>query len=822
MSITRRDFLKWTGAAGLATLLPPILDRDMKAFAAIPPGEGYFLPTESRYTMCTTCDGNCGLIMRLVDGVVREINGNPADTLGSMGKNCVKSQSAIRNIYDPDILKYPMKRTNPNKGIDEDPGFVQITWDEALTLIANAMTDAKVSVGAKSIVCLERPAEMGRYLLDPLGTPNQICHVDTCYLDQEVAWYTTFKKIKSRTFEMEKSTYILSFGYDLPAKSKIPQLNSFLKAWDNGAKVVVFDPRLSVTANMANEWFAIKPGTDLAVVLAMIYVVINEDLYDAAYVADHCYGFTDLETHVNTEGYTPEWAAGISGIPADDIRRIAREFAAAEHPIIPTYKRDPAGPVYANSLQLNRAIITLNALVGAYESEGGYWWPRTPATPPDLRGFGGTTSTFPPLETQVRVDGQHLFPCANTMFGTSGGQGYKSKGVFAHLADGLRRARLGLQFPANPDHPEPQYHVPQDSYPVKVIFSGHYNVLSFPAPDKPGMTDLIEELCATKDGEGKDYKIFIAATDNVLSCMCWLADVVLPTTWFPHDQNTFGTTDQHEVRARFFLRDGVPALYEKKGVGGVYKGLFDKLRAAGYWPEDPVTHVVPNYAVDTGALNKERMRQFGVAKGLIDPLTGTWQDMVNWLKAHNGIWIDPTPPSPQLNLGTDSHKIELYSQKLEHTNHEPLPTWHEKIAEPAADDEFYLVTNHNPYQRMNKNSNDPLIMDLQPENYLYIHPDVASRFGVVTGDYVRVKNPIVNKELVIRVKVIKGIRPDTVMTEHGYGHFSKGLTVAYGKGVYDGHLEPDRNVEDSLTRYAYNPGMGSAIGDAVVKILGKA
>ena len=792
MSITRRDFLKWTGAAGLSTLLPPILDRDMKAFAALPPGEGYFLPTESRYTMCTTCDGNCGQIMRLVDGVVREINGNPADVLGGQGKVCVKGQSAIRNIYDPDILKYPMQRTNPNKGIDEDPGFVQISWDAAYTLIANAMKAAKDAHGAKSIVCLERPNEMGRYLVDPLGTPNQICHVDTCYLDQDVAWYVTFKKSKSRTFEMEKATYILSFGYDLPGKSKMPQLRSFLTAWDNGAKVVVFDPRLSVTANMANEWFQIKPGTDLAVVLAMIYVLINEDLYNATYVTNYCYGFTELETHVNSEGYTPEWAEGISGIPADTIRRIAREFAAAEHPLIPTYKRDPAGPVYANSLQLNRAIITLNALVGAYESEGGYWWPRTPAAPPALKGFGGTTATFPPIDGQIRVDGQHMFPCANTMFGTSGGPGYKSKGSFAHLADGLERARTGANYPD--DTP---------SYPVKVIFSGHYNVHAFPDKDH-----LIEELC--------NPDIFIAATDNVLSNLCWLSDVVLPTTWFPHDKDTFGTTDQHEIQGRLFLRDGITAPYQKKGVGGVYKGLFDKLRAVGYWA-DPSA----NYGVDTGALNKERMRQFGVAKGLIDPVTGTWQDMVNWLKAHNGIWQSNVPPSPQLSLGTPSGKIELYSSKLEHEGHEPLPTWHPKLTERSSSDEFYLVTNHNPYHRMNKNSNDPLIMDLQPENFLYIHPDVASFFDVTTGDYVNVQGRT-GITLKMRVKVIKGIRPDTVMTEHGYGDFSRGLSVAYGKGVYDGDLMPDRTLTDSLTRYTYNPGMASALGDTVVKILGKA
>jgi len=112
-------------------------------------------------------------------------------------------------------------------------------------------------------------------------------------------------------------------------------------------------------------------------------------------------------------------------------------------------------------------------------------------------------------------------------------------------------------------------------------------------------------------------------------------------------------------------------------------------------------------------------------------------------------------------------------------------------------------------------------MDLQPENFLHIHPDTAEIFGVKTGDYVWVEGST-GLRLKMRVKVIKGIRPDTVMTEHGYGHFSKGMSVAYGKGTYDGDLMPDRTLTDSLTRYTYNPGMASAIVDAVVKILGKA
>jgi anaerobic selenocysteine-containing dehydrogenase len=102
-----------------------------------------------------------------------------------------------------------------------------------------------------------------------------------------------------------------------------------------------------------------------------------------------------------------------------------------------------------------------------------------------------------------------------------------------------------------------------------------------------------------------------------------------------------------------------------------------------------------------------------------------------------------------------------------------------------------------------------------------LHPDAAAQFGVVTGDYVRVKNPVIDKAVVIKVKVTKGIRPDTMMTEHGFGVLSKNLSVACGKGSFDGDLMPDRQLEDSLTRYEYNPSMASAIIDTIVKVLEK-
>ena len=797
MSITRRDFLKWTGVAGLSTLLPPILDRDMKAFAALPPGEGYFLPTESKFSMCNTCDGNCGAIFRLVDGVVKEINGNPADIDGGRGSVCVKSQSAMRNLYDPDLLKWPLKRTNTNKGIDEDPGFVRITWEEANTLIANKMSDAISTVGRKSIVVLARPVEQDRHFVKAIGTPNQLCHVDTCYLTNDVNATATFGTSASRTLATEDSTYILCFGYDMPGKSKMPQLKSFLQAWDNGAKVVVFDPRLSVTANMADEWFAIKPGTDLSVVLAMIHVVINENLYDSTFVNAYCYGFSDLVTHVNTQGYTPEWAAGISGIPADEIRRIAREFAASERPFIPLYKRDAAGPNYANSDGLVRAIYILNSLVGSIERPGGYYWKaREQSMSPSLSAYATSVAkpqwvVYPPVDGTVRVDGQHLFPYVNTFLGDG-----KSKGSFAHLADGLERARLGLPFPANPDAIPPIAETP--SYHVKVIISSRYNITSF-----PNMPKLVAELCHPDAG------IFTVVADNVPNNLAWLADVVLPDTWWLESKDTYGTTIQHSFRERLYLVDGTGPLFERKGKPSIFNGILEKL-----W--------LGQFNVDWTGLNKERMKQFAIAKGIGDyngSGSVTWEDLRDWLKANGGIWQNPVT-TPNYSFATTSGKIELYSQALAAKGHEALPTWHPKLT-VAGPGELYLLTNHNAYHRMLRNCNDPLIMDLQPENFLHIHPDVAATFGVVTGDYVQVQGGT-DEVRTMRVKVIKGIRPDTAMTEHGYGSFSQLLSVAYGKGVNDGDLQPDRTSADSLTRFAYNQSMGAHILDNVIRILGKA
>jgi thiosulfate reductase/polysulfide reductase chain A len=466
---------------------------------------------------------------------------------------------------------------------------------------------------------------------------------------------------------------------------------SFLEAKANGAKVVAFDPRLCITANMADEWWPIKPGTDLAVALAMIHVILNEILYNATYVGLNVNpGDIDkLTDHVNDEGYTPEWAEGISGIPAADIERIAREFAGADHPIIPTYKRDAGGPVYANSASFGQAQMILNALVGAIEGTGGHYFTRGTSTPPSLSSFAPDKVVYPARDGTIRVDGQHEFPVINTMF--SGGK--KSKGNMSHLAEGLERARLEDPFPGG-----------TSSYPVKVIISHKYNPTTIPQMDH-----FISEICQPD--------IFMAAIDSIPNSMCWFADVILPEPWWCEGKG-FGTTSQHCLWPRLYLKDGIGALFSRKGGGSIYNGILQNL-----WPG--------SFDVDWSGLKNARMAQFAADHGM----GSTSDDLKTWLNANNGIWQDKVyPPTPKLPshdkmLGTTSGYIELYSQHFFAKGHEPMPMWHPKLVEPADEDEFYLITHHNPYNRMYKNCNDPLISDLQPENLLHMHPDAAAQFA---------------------------------------------------------------------------------------------
>jgi thiosulfate reductase / polysulfide reductase chain A len=479
MQITRRNLFRLTGAAGLASAANPAAAFDKFFRPAEPSGA-----TVSKLaTCCGICSPACGLQATVQDGVVKFIEGLPGNAHGE-GHLCGKGAAGAQFLYDPDRLKYPMRRTNPKKGFGEDPGWVRISWQEALDTIAMKMKGAIDAYGTESLLFVTLPSpDLWSRFMNAMGVVNRVDHIDVCFQsDRVIQKYTTGGKSWCNDFENSK--YILLFGWDLVAKAKIVYANGIVNARSNRAKVVHFSPTYTATSRMSNEWFNINPGTDLAVALAMIQVIVSENLYNKAFV-DAYTNFGEWESQIRThfEEYRPEWAQTISGVPAADIRRIAREFAVSGGGIAPAHKKTLCAN-YMNASQLVHAISILNILAGTVDRPGGRYFARAHSVP-------GVDAIYPPPPYPVkkgrRVDGRDKLPLVQE----------RDTGLFSTLADGMLNKYPGM---------------------IKFAFWNAYTILAFPTPRK------MEEAMANMD--------FTVVMDFIPTDTVSMADIVLPSAMY--------------------------------------------------------------------------------------------------------------------------------------------------------------------------------------------------------------------------------------------------------------------------------------------------
>ncbi|MFW5731095.1 MAG: molybdopterin-containing oxidoreductase family protein [Desulfonatronovibrionaceae bacterium] len=365
MPLSRRKFLKAglaAAAAGSAVGSPLVKSLRTRAHAAGSRPDG--IPVESHFTACDMCFNRCGMIARVQDGVITKLDPNPK-FLKSRGMICARGNAAVQQIYSQDRLKYPLRRT----GKRGEGRWERLTWEQALDYAAeNLQTIAEkyTRCGVMFTPGSDMQTQFISRFAEVFGSYNITSHETLCLLSKNRAFLDTFGEVPYP--DVLHSRYIIIAGANPFEAIITPDTMDFFEARKNGCKIVVLDPRFTKTAALADEWYQIRPGTDMAFFLSLCHVIINEQLYDAeGCCPKRTFGFDDFFQHV--QKYSPQWAEKECSIPAEDIVRIAREISSAA-PSAMVYPGRRSSD-YENSTQIRRAMAITNALLNNFDKPGG-------------------------------------------------------------------------------------------------------------------------------------------------------------------------------------------------------------------------------------------------------------------------------------------------------------------------------------------------------------------------------------------------------------------------------------------------------------------
>ncbi|HAL57025.1 MAG TPA: nitrate reductase [Bacteroidetes bacterium] len=715
-TISRRRFLKITGAtiSIAATGTVAVGSADDLVTKASPDAKGL----RKIPTYCDICFWKCGAIAYVNDGKLWKIEGNPEDPL-SRGRLCPRGTGGVGAHFDPDRLRAPLIRKN-DRGKEE---WVEVTWDEAFDYIAKKMLEIKARYGPEATALFSHGigGNFLKHLMKAFGTPNITApSFAQCRGPRDVGFRLTFGEDVSspeRT-DIKNARCLVLIGSHLGENMHNTQVQEFAEAIEQGASIIVVDPRYSVAASKAKWYLPIKPGTDLALLLAWMNVIVTENLCDREYVQKYGFGFDQFVSSIGQ--YTPEWAYPETGIDPEIIRETAREMARQK----PATLIHPGRHVtwYGDDAQRSRAIALLNALLGSWGRKGGFYYPASMDVPP---------YPYPeyPKSSKGKVDNPN------------------QKYPFAHetLTTGIREATLT----GNP-------------YLVKGWFVYATNLIHA-LPNEEETIKAIQNLD------------LLVVVDVIPSEIAGWADVVLPESVY---LERFDDLNVEWFREPFVAlrQPAVESPNDQKPSWWMAKQLSGKLGLGHYFPWKTIEEYFEQRLAAAG-LSFEELKKKGILHGDRQP-----------------IYFDEGVPA---EFSTPSGKIEFYSLQLAQAGFDPVPTYNRPSGGPPGS--FRLLYGRAPVHSFSRTQSNRILSDMMDENEVWINADVALRYELKSGDYVRLKNQDGVASNRIKVKATERIRPDCVYMVHGFGHNAKGLKHPYMKGASDAQL---------LTRYVIDPLMG--------------
>ncbi|MFP4489718.1 MAG: DMSO/selenate family reductase complex A subunit [Bacteroidales bacterium] len=744
-SIDRRSFIKWSSVAGGVLFAPPVLVSCDRQTAVSP-------DTSAREKIVRTgcpahnCGGKCLLKVYVKDGVITRIETDDRqgdDISDPQLRACIRGRSYRKRQYHPDRLKYPLLRT----GERGEAKFKRISWDEAYDIMHERISGVIKKYGNSAI---HLPYGTGSYtntngrwpaarlmniLGGSLGFYNSYSWA--CINIATPTMYGTLATGNQRQ-DWINSRYILMWGWN-PAEMKDGTNSDYFikKARENGARVVCIDPRMSPSAvALADEWIPVRPGTDVAFMSAMAWVIIDEGLADYDFIRRCCSGFdrdTMPDGYRDEESYkdyilgtrdgiakTPEWAEKITAVPAATIRRVAIEYATSKPAVL---YQGYGMQRRAYGEQVVRAGATLAAITGNIGIPGG--WASGLA---NQAGGGPFWTVFPsgPNPVKARIP------------------------VYLWTEAVLKGKKMG------PEHGLRGAGSLDNN--IKLIWSVASNVLV----NQHGNINRTVEIL-----KNPDLLEFIIVQDNFMTPSARYADLVLPAcTQF----ETWGIEDGWKYGEEVFLTPKiVEPPFETKSDYRICAeladrfGVYDKFTEGGRDEKDWVAWFVDEIYRKTRFPDMPRFRKFAAGNA------GVYTKAVHKPKVALQDFVENPEKSP---LRTPSGKIEIFSTEL-YSAGQPgeipavpkyIREWDNPFDEKAGQYPLQAMGHHYNPRVHSTHHNNEWTMDAFPQR-VFINPADAGKRGIADGDMVRIWNE--RGTMILKCRITKRMMPGVIDIPQG-------------------------------------------------------
>jgi len=781
----RRDFFK-LGAAAAATgtiagnaTITTSKELPFKGGKDFSPKTG--IEREMIPTACWQCVTRCPVVGYVEDGrlVKMEPQMNSIRTEGTM---CAKGQAGVNQMNDPDRILYPMRRV----GKRGEGKWKRITWDAALEEVAARMTKLRKAGTPEKVMfhygrMKSSSSKLIKIFLNGYGTGTVGNHTSICeggkWTAQELTWGKHYDN-----WDFDNTRFVLNFGSNVleAHTNHIPTAHRLLWAMANrNVRMVTFDVRLSNTPAKSSEWVPIRPGTDLAVVLAMCNVVMNEDLYKGAgedfmafckFTPDHEATLAEkvaaLKAHLTP--YTPKWAETLSGVPAEKIAALAREFANAKPGCLISYRGAVA---HYNGNDTERAVQMLASITGNIDNPGG----RCKAVGASWKYFKGPKFKHKTRKLKI-VDGPKGAAAMPTH--------HMSHNVLKMIKDGSAgRPEIYMWYCYAPVYANGEVQENIDVLKDESLIP--FTVCSNPFYDESAaLADLIlpdatylerwdtEDMVSPNQiaeyalrqpmvkpaGEARDFAdvaieladrmgfpLGIASKEAFVEYACEHTPGVKEAGGFAYMKKN-GVWHDPEAKPKYYSYRKVlgPSKFQKDTV------IYDEATGV-YWDWKKA---------------KAKSAEAAAAKGY----THTKKSYGGYVGQRIGDVVYAGFKPDKVNK---SGYMELYSGLMEDKGFPPLPTWSQAPEHLKMDAKDLILTTFKVAAQIHSRSaNCKWLTEIYHDNPGWINPVSAEMLGIADGDAIMVKSSV--GEIRTKARVTPAVVPGVVAISHHCGHWEYG------------------------------------------------